>query len=976
MKKFKMRALATLLGLALVTGSVGTATVAFAKKEDNSVSTTSGKTSNDSRVPEYNNSISYGEYLEKYASAVSAEKEIVLKGAEYSETDMDVVVDGDDVVTGEEGSISWNADVPSAGWYEIDLEYGTLGTGGSEIQMSLYLNGEIPFEQASTLVFKKMYMDANKDFLNNTDGNQTFPSQVEYIGTQTVSLTDQEGYYAGPLKFYLKKGENTVTFKALKDKMIIKTVTLKPVTELPTYEEYLDKHADATTIAKSEAERVQAEDTTYKSSQSFRPLNDRTSPVSEPYHYTYIVLNTIGGSSWNGNGDWLEWEIDVPTSGLYKIAVRYKQSDNAGFSSFRSLSINGEVPFEEANSIAFPYSSSFDTMNLSDANGNELLFYLEKGTNTIRLTVSLGTYAEIVSEVEAVIEELTAVYQSITAITGTSPNSYQDYQLTTRIPTLITDFLAIADHMEEVRDSIVTLTGSESDVSSSMTRAIDLLREIAGKPSKIQNKVTSIADNITALGSAVMTLTSQPLTLDWFQLSGSEDKLPKANGSWWQSLKHEVLSFIGSFTNDYTVNVSETGVEQKETITVWVSTGRDQMDVLRRLINESFTPKNGIQVDVKLVDANIIMTAIAAGTGPDVAIGVSNNLPLELAFRGAAYDLSKFEDFDETCEQFMDAALECYEFDGKYYGIPDQMSFSVMFYRKDILAQYNIEVPETWDDLISIIPTLATYNMEAYLDKNTMSTLGAAVSVGSNKAINGVYLSMLYQNDGELYNEEGTEALLDSKESIECFTTWTDFYKKYGFSTTIDFVTRFRLGSVPIAIMDISYYNRLSISAPEIAGKWSVALVPGTVQKDGTVDHSTPVVTSAAMIIKDSVEKNKNADASWEFLKWWTSAETQSSYSTEMETVLGSSGRYMVSNIEAFENASWSVDVAEVLNDSLQWLREIRQLPGGYMTGLNLDNAFYQVINNSTDEPIDVITEYNESLNAEIEKKRSEFGLD
>ena len=95
-----------------------------------------------------------------------------------------------------------------------------------------------------------------------------------------------------------------------------------------------------------------------------------------------------------------------------------------------------------------------------------------------------------------------------------------------------------------------------------------------------------------------------------------------------------------------------------------------------------------------------------------------------------------------------------------------------------------------------------------------------------------------------------------------------------------------------------------------------------------------------------------------------------------MEAVLGSSARYMVANLEAFDKVFWSVDIMRVLQESLPWLREVKQVPGGYLTGRNLSNAFYQVIENATDRPIDVITEYNESLNEEIAKKRSEFGMD
>lgn len=971
MKKITRKAVAVLLSLTVVLTLPDFSGTAKAAEEDNTM-----HSDTDSRIPSYNNSISYEEYLEQHENTANAKAPITIKGSDYAEADMEVAKDGDNIVTSSVGSITWEVEVPEAARYEMEIVYSSAGDGGTKSQMSMALNGEIPFEQVATINFHRMYMDADKDY-KTMEGNQSVPSQIEYVDWQTMSVQDDEGYYQGPLQFCFEKGVNTITLSALMGKLIIKSITLKPVTELKSYEEYLaEKKADgASEIAKSQAERIQAEDAYLKSSPTFRPENDRTSAAMEPYDPTYIVLNTIGGSSWSNNGDWIEWQADVPEAGLYKITTRAKQDENTGFSAVRTVSVNGEVPFTEATDIRFVYDSKFNVSNLADKDGNELYFYFDQGMNTIRMTCSLGEYSDIVVQLEEINEYLSSVYQAITAITSTSPNSYQDYQLTTRLPSLTSDLQAIAEMIQKANDDILTLTGSASDVSATLERCRDLLVDIAESPSKIQSRVTSIADNITSLGSAIITLSKQPLTLDWIQLSGSEDELPKAEAGIGASIKHELLAFVGSFTNDYSVTSDEVETSDKD-LTVWISTGRDQMEVIRRLVNESFSKDTGIPVNIKLVDASIILTAIAAGSGPDVAIGVSSTLPMELAFRGAAYDLTQFSDFGDVRTRFLDAAVECFEFEDKYYALPDQMSYSVMFYRKDILAQYGIAVPETWDDLISIIPTLATYNMQAYLDKDTKLTLGSVAGVGSYTAVNSVYLSMLYQSGGELYNEEGTKALLDSAESVNSFKTWIEFYTKYGFSTTIDFVTRFRLGSVPIAIMDISNYNTLSISAPEINGKWSVALVPGTRQADGTVDHSTPVTTSAAMIIKDSVEKKQNENEAWEFIKWWTTQETQTTYAEEMEAVLGSSGRYMVSNLDSFERVSWSSDVATVLNNSLPWLREVRQIPGCYLTGRNLSNAYYYAIANTAEKPIDIISEYNETLNSEILKKRSEFGLD
>ncbi len=932
------------------------------------------------QVPEYAVADSYDEYLSRYESAASGADTVDLKGSDYTSAEgMDVTVDGDTVMTGTSGKITWDVNVNTAGFYQIDMEYAAVPDGGNDIQMNLLLNGELPFAQASPLIFYRMYANADESY-KEMKGNQSFPPQIEVADWQKVSLKDGEGFFGDDngLKFYLEKGENKLTLQAVKDRMMIRSITVRPAEDMQDYASWLAaKQAEGAKVMTTGEYRIQGEDAALKSNPSFYPQNDRTSPLSEPYDPTYIVLNTIGGSGWKKAGEWLEWKVDVPQSGLYRIAMRYKQKDSVGFSGIRAVSINGKVPYAEAQDIRFPYSNSFQTNYLQSVSGEDLYFYFEEGTNTIRLTCALGAYAEAASQLRETIDEISNIYYSITAITSTAPTKYQDYQLTRRLPNLTNDLQHAGERLDDICNQVMEITGGTTDVSSAIGRAASMFLEIAEYPSRITDKITTIGDSITSLGSAVLTLSQQALTVDWMELQGTEDALPRAEGNFFQNVKHEIQSFIGSFTNDYNVATDDEEIAANaKTITVWVSTGRDQMDVLRRLVNESFTTQKNIKVDLKLVDISIIMTAVAGGTGPDVLIGASNTMPMELGYRGAAYDLAQFSDFQETAAMFAPAAVDSYEFEGKHYGLPDQMSFPVLFYRSDILAQYGIMVPETWEDLVSIIPSLATYNMQVYLDRESIQTLGAGSGVGTSKAINSVYLSMLYQNGGELYDEAGNETLLLSEESVDCFETWTDYYTKYGFSATISFVTRFRLGSVPLAIMDISNYNTLSVSAPEISGKWGISLVPGTRQEDGTVDHSIPVTTSSVVMIKPTVERDNTMNEAWEFIKWWVSADVQTGYAREMEAVLGSSGRYMVANLESFKQTSWPVEIAAVLDDSLDWLREIRQIPGSYLTGRNLENAFYAVINDISLDPLDTLAGYVESIDAEIIKKREEYGLE
>ena len=70
---------------------------------------------------------------------------------------------------------------------------------------------------------------------------------------------------------------------------------------------------------------------------------------------------------------------------------------------------------------------------------------------------------------------------------------------------------------------------------------------------------------------------------------------------------HKIVLFVQSFFTDYGLSSNATG--DKGTIEVWFATGRDQAQIVRQLIDESFTAKTGINVDLKLVNNGVLLPA-------------------------------------------------------------------------------------------------------------------------------------------------------------------------------------------------------------------------------------------------------------------------------------------------------------------------------------------------------------------------------
>ena len=694
------------------------------------------------------------------------------------------------------------------------------------------------------------------------------------------------------------------------------------------------------------------------------PVQDQSSPAIYPYSARVLKNNTVGGNSWSHTGQWIEWGFDVDADGFYNIALHAKQNFVRGIYVSRRITIDGQVPFSEMSHYGFTYKSDWDMIRLSDGNGEPYRFYLTAGHHTLRMQVVLGDFAQVISDVQSVVTKLNSAYRSIIRITGVAPDEYRDYRVGSRIPTLEGELREIKEDLDGILSTLDALNvrGSEENVLITMR---DQLADILKDTEKVTRMVGDFKTNISALGTWISNAQSQPLQLDAVYILSTDTDTPKTNNSFLDKLIHEIKKLFYSFIVDYNAigNVAREG-EDVRTITVWVGTGRDQANVIKSLVDETFTPRKNINVNLMLVDMGTLLQATLAGQGPDVALQVasgsvnssaSNDLPVNYGLRGAVVDLSEFPDWREVASRFRSSALEPFTFEGSLYALPETQTFEMMFYRKDILNELGIEVPRTWDEMKVVISELS---------KNQMS-LGMLPSELT-------FTSLLYQFGGELYSEDCTRSALDSEEAINAFKAYCEYYTDYRLERATSVEQRFRTGESPIIIADYTDYNVLEVSAPDIKGLWGFTTLPGVVGEDGTVNNTTASTGQACMMMSGA----KDREAAWEFMKWWSSAETQTSYGKEMEGLMGEAARYPTANIEAFANLPWPSDDYEALEIQLENVKGIRQVPGSYFTWRNINNAFYAVVDaDKKMQPREAMNEYIQYINSEITSKRQEFGL-
>lgn len=930
----------------------------------------------------YERRISYVEYLDIYREAQRPDKEIVIPADSFTDTDMDVVLqtglggyEGTAVVTDESGYIEWEFDVEEAGLYNIEIRYFPMAGRGMSIEREIRINGETLFDGAHTLTFHRIYADSGP-VLVDTEGNQIRPSQMESPIWRTVSFADSVGYELEPLKFYFREGKNTLRLISRAEPMAIDYLRIYQAPSAPTYASVVESYSkNGYQRTVGQFIKVQAEDAILRSSPSLFAVNDQGDPTVEPYDPALIRLNSIGGYRWQNPGDWITWEFEVPVDGLYKIALKAKQDQDRGIFSNRKVYIDGEVPFSELDPVEFPYTSRYHMRVLGEEEtGEPYLFYLTKGRHTLTLEVSLGRLADFLRRTEESLYELNGVYRSIIMITSANPDPLRSYELDKRVPGLLETLKFQSELLYQMAEDYEKVTGEVGGHSAVLRDVGRLLKRMYDKPDRIPGLLGEFRDSVGNLGTWIMKTRNQPLQLDYIIIASVEQKMPKAAPSLLQTLIHEIRAFIASFTYDYS-GVSdiyaggglETTSGKVEPLKVWIGLGRDQAQVLKQMLEESFTPKTGIPVELELVSdmGSLLVPATIAGTAPDVALGAAD---LNLAFRGAVADLTQFPDFPEVALRFKKSALVPFRFRDKVFGLPETQSFPMLFYRADILDELGLEVPQTWEDVYNIIPELQKRNLEFGLSPS-MST----------------YLMFLYQKGVPLYKEDCVETNLQSEAAIATFKEMTDLFVLYGLPLSYDFLNRFRMGEMPLAIVDYSEFNRLSVFAPELRGQWGFAQVPGTRMPDGTINRAVavgqstqfmygnimPYGTTASMIMSHSEKKAQ----AWEFLKWWTSEETQVQFGREMENLLGAAARYATANVEAMQQLPWSYEDRLELNKQWDWVEGNPPVLGGYYVTRQFDWLFRAVV--LQNKPLrQSVMEYDREANIEIARKRAELGYE
>lgn len=939
--------------------------------------TQKGTSSSLTDIKELMSTLTYDEYINSYKNAVKPEGVIPVDVADYnveeSTEDAKVLEDymGKDyaIESGEGGKVTFNINVDKAGLYCLRLDYVPVeSTSTVNIERILYVNGKVPFKEARNLVMTKKWANEyteNKDgklrFEVDQNGNEIRPDNNVVYDWQTFVLRDYNGFYNEPLAIYLEEGENTISLEGSRHAAVFADVELFSYEAPKSYDDVMAEYEKKGYKNAEGSFTIDGETPIATSSNQIYPDNDPVSSATDPQSADSTMKNLIATSM---VGEWLEYELPVPESGIYTLMFRFRQ-DTSSSPVNRKFYIDGEVPYDAAENIKFGYADKWQTGNATAADGKVFKIYLEKGVHTLRIEVTLGDVADMLRRATAVQTALNNDYLEILRLTGASPDEYRDYGFSRVMPDTMRDLVDQSKEIYELVD-ILESSGQKSESSSNLKQVADRVYSMGTDEDNVAKNLDGLKSDLSTLASWVSSMSGQMLEIDYITVQSPDAKIPKAEHGFFASTWFEIKKFFASFYVDYNslAGAENTELKVEEPVEAWTAASRDHAQIIKDYANDTFTMDSGVPVTVKLVAGGTLLPSMLAGIGPDIALDgmTSTNQAIvnatgsiiDYAVRGAVLPIQEREGFDEVKEWFPEAAFGPVTLYGNVYGLPTSLDWNMMFYRKDIFATLGIDIPKTWDDIMASVPVLQFNNMEVGLTRDTTT-----------------FATFIFQNGGEFWADDGMRVNFESNTSLEAFEYMTNMFTQYSLPLTYDALNRFKTGEIPLFLGSYITYNTITIFATELAGLWGFTAMPGTYDDEGNLNRTVVGSADAVCMVK-SCDDVKN---SWKFMQWYCGKDFQVAFSNELINILGEAGMKSVANKAALEELQWKKADREALLEQIDNVRCLPQYPGSYFISRYVDFAVNNAYNMGAD-PVESLLGYVSAINKEITRKRGEFGFE
>lgn len=853
--------------------------------------------------------------------------------------------------------------------YQIAIDYCSLQTTVTDININIVVNGNNDKNHndsamLSNIELQSAWNDSTTEAVYDIYKNQVSSVQKTCQLWRTSYLYDQRYYQKNPVYIVLKAGENKVEIEKTAGHLYVGNIYLVKVENDGSYGSYSSLASTYTNVTdNSELVTIEAEQPMFKSSSDIRSVSIQNTSVT-PYSTERNMLNVISGDAFNKSGYAITYAFKVETPGYYNISLKYYISQT-NTSVYSKVFIDNKILCDELNQYEFKDNTGYNNETLK-AGDEAMMFYFDADIHTITIQLDASKQAEyLYYEMDAIIKEINTLYLNILKLTGGNTDKNKKWNMESYIPGITDTLNGWIEKLDELKTVTNDISKSydtkQNRLYQNITNAYDKLVDLAKDPNEIPHKLNILCEGSSSVSSmlsnSLHTTTYSPLFLDKIYVHGVDAKLPNPKSNFF-------MDFCATIQRIFKSGVEKT---DEDVVDIWVNRSTYYVSLMQQYADAYFTKETGIKVRLSLLpDESKLTYANASGTNPDAALGVSASVPYDLGLRGALVDLSSMPGFDKLVQEFVPGSYTGMMSCGNVYGLPETQDFNVIYYRNDIVGTHKdavvrTEVPQTYEDLIGILPSMQRMGMNF-----TMPIAGGSGLKGIS-----VTAPFIYQYGGDIYSEDYLSTDIDSTKAIEAINMMVELFSLYSLPlTSQSFYDAFRNGTMPMGQAGFDTYLQFLTAAPEIQGDWDIALPLGVEQTDGSIDRTNCVAIKSVCIFEKS---EKQADA-WKFIEWWLSSKTQTMFGNGIVGTYGETFMWNTANVEAFKTLPIKKEHINTIIESWKSVYNIPQTPATYIIERGISDAWNAAVFDGVSVRA-AISDAVIDINKEIGRKMQEFGF-
>jgi multiple sugar transport system substrate-binding protein len=342
-------------------------------------------------------------------------------------------------------------------------------------------------------------------------------------------------------------------------------------------------------------------------------------------------------------------------------------------------------------------------------------------------------------------------------------------------------------------------------------------------------------------------------------------------------------------TNESTLDAGSP--KTKEKVLMWSYMGGEEGKIFADLAKNYNQSQDSYEVEIEYVPFSDMKKKYSMGL-------VANELPdlgvIDNPDMASFIQMGLFEDITDRVNQwgmadaYFPGPLASTMLNGKNYGLPFTSNCLALFYDKDLFTELNIEVPETWNELLTVSKVLKTANRYP-------------LALSAVKTEEGVFQYLpWYLSTGATVENPSSEEGIRAMEFFEIMIAEGVMSPEVISWDQSNVYRQFASGKAAMMVNGPWNISAVKRDAPEL--NFGIALVPR--------DKQFASVLGGENI---GIIKGGNVDGAWDFLKYYSSAQN-------MDSFISQTGYFPPRKDVAQANERWTNDpILKVFMQQMQY---------------------------------------------------------